>query len=132
MLKNLFLSVPLLVKGITRYPMIPDMIFMLIGGKTLFITVFIFFLFTFKYTIYVLSCIFFFQMRTFLQIWLQKNLVQELKTVHTNFAENPCYLREPRVLQKAVWRYAIESFLYMYRIYTTTIIQSKLKGKGIT
>lgn len=45
-----------------------------------------------------------FQMRTFLQIWLQKNRVQELKIVLTNLEESLCP-REQFALQRQTWRY---------------------------
>lgn len=43
-------------------------------------------------------------MRTFLQIWLQKNPVQELRIVHTNLEESP-YPREQCARQRQTWRY---------------------------
>lgn len=46
----------------------------------------------------------YFQMRTFLQIWLQKNRVQELKIVLTNLEESLCP-REQFALQRQTWRY---------------------------
>lgn len=48
--------------------------------------------------------LFYFQMRTFLQIWLQKNRVQELKIVLTNLEESLCQ-REQFALQRQTWRY---------------------------
>lgn len=43
------------------------------------------------------------QMRTFLQIWLQKNLVQELRIVPTNLEES-LYPREQCAQQRQAWR----------------------------
>lgn len=45
-----------------------------------------------------------FQMRTFLQIWSQKNPVQELRIVPTNLEES-LYPREQCVRQRQTWRY---------------------------
>lgn len=44
------------------------------------------------------------QMRTLLQIWLQKNLVQELRIVPTNLEES-LYPREQCAQQRQTWRY---------------------------
>lgn len=51
-----------------------------------------------------LKILFVLQMRTFLQIWLQKNPVQELRIVPTNLEES-LYPREQCAQQRQTWRY---------------------------
>lgn len=51
-----------------------------------------------------------FQMRTFLQIWSQKNPVQELRIVPTNLEES-LYPREQCVRQRLTWRYVYQESL---------------------
>ncbi len=54
--------------------------------------------------IYIFFVFHHFQMRTLLQIWSQKNPVQELRTVPTSLEES-LYPREQCVRQRQTWRY---------------------------
>lgn len=54
------------------------------------------------------------QMRTFLQIWLQKNRVQELRIVPTNLEES-LYPREQFARRRQTWRYFTKNHRTSYQ-----------------